>query len=345
MLDTAPKLAGRSEFRRARLSRPSRRSSRPSHRRRSYTSIAPASLIYDARPHSGRLCRHNHRLTYLPLETPRAIINEILDALDDAARARAFDHLPERIILLRHGESEANIDPSILGHKPDNMVELTERGREQARAAGLRIKKLLGPAADGDSPVATVVLSPFERTQQTLCCLLETLGETAVREVHVDSRVREQEFGNLQNLQEMEEDRALAPRLAASTTVATTASRLLMCTIARRTCGSLCSGYSIGTRFAPRDQQAITSEDKTLIIVTHGLTMRLLLMKLFSWSVDTFECVFNPSNCDMWVLRKNYQQRIYELAPKECHPPRVPWAVRRVLLQPSAYRAASMPAR
>ena len=48
----------------------------------------------------------------------RAIINEILDALDDAARARAFDHLPERIILLRHGESEANIDPSILGHKP-----------------------------------------------------------------------------------------------------------------------------------------------------------------------------------------------------------------------------------
>ena len=205
----------------------------------------------------------------------RAIINELLDALDDAARARAFDHLPERIILLRHGESEANIDPSILGHKPDNMVELTERGREQARAAGLRIKKLLGPAADGNSPVATVVLSPFERTQQTLCCLLETLGETAVREVHVDSRVREQEFGNLQNLQEMEEDRALAAKVGrfyyrrnngeSSADVYDRASDLWE---------SLCSGYSIGTRFAPRDQQAITSEDKTLIIVTHGLTMR-----------------------------------------------------------------------
>ena len=31
-------------------------------------------------------------------------------------------------------------------------------------------------------------------------------------------------------------------------------------------------------------------KDDALLVVTHGLTMRLLLMRYFGWSVDTFEC-------------------------------------------------------
>ena len=50
----------------------------------------------------------------------------------------------------------------------------------------------------------TVVLSPFERTQQTLLSVLESLhdhkqaGHHEVVQVHDDPRIREQEFGNLQ---------------------------------------------------------------------------------------------------------------------------------------------------
>jgi broad specificity phosphatase PhoE len=259
----------------------------------------------------------------------RDLLDYLLDELEDLQRARAFDHLPERIILLRHGESQANVDPSILATTPDNQIELTPRGREQAREAGRRIKALLGASDDGaGGPVATVVLSPFERTQQTLCCLVETLGEGAVREVHVDSRVcapppppppppavaffacclqppppphplvrrREQEFGNLQEYEAMAEDRQLAALVGrfyyrrnngeSSADVYDRASDLWE---------SICSGYSIRTRFAPRHSHAwsaVAHDDRALLIVTHGLTMRLLLMRLFSWSVDTFECVF-----------------------------------------------------
>ena len=47
------------------------------------------------------------------------------------------------MILLRHGESEGNADLTLYRTKPDNAIELTEKGRAEARAAGERIRQLL----------------------------------------------------------------------------------------------------------------------------------------------------------------------------------------------------------
>ena len=116
----------------------------------------------------------------------------------DQLNEQQWQQLPAKIILLRHGQAEHNLDPSILGQdhpnrKPDNLCELTSLGRSQALAAGERIRKLLGN--DG---VISVIVSPFERTLQTLYALQQELGDVEVRRVHIDSRVREQEFGNYQ---------------------------------------------------------------------------------------------------------------------------------------------------
>ena len=45
---------------------------------------------------------------------------------------------PKRIILIRHGESEANVNPHLFASVPDYAIELTEKGREQALNAGKR---------------------------------------------------------------------------------------------------------------------------------------------------------------------------------------------------------------
>eukprot|EP00971_Amphidinium_carterae_P072069 1425335-Amphidinium_carterae.1 len=42
-----------------------------------------------------------------------------------------------------------------------------------------------------------------------------------------------------------------------------------------------------------------------VLVVTHGLAMRMLLMRMFNWSPSTFEAVFNAGNCEIWALRKN----------------------------------------
>lgn len=43
----------------------------------------------------------------------------------------------------------------------------------------------------------------------------------------------------------------------------------------------------------------------TLVVVTHGLTMRLILMQLFGWSPNTFGSVWNAENCGCYVLNKD----------------------------------------
>ena len=48
------------------------------------------------------------------------------------------------------------------------------------------------------------------------------------------------------------------------------------------------------------------------VMVTHGLTIRLMLMCLFKWSVETFASVWNLGNCEHVTLKKNVKEHRYE---------------------------------
>lgn len=44
--------------------------------------------------------------------------------------------------------------------------------------------------------------------------------------------------------------------------------------------------------------------DCTLVLVTHGLALRIFLMRWFHWTVDEFMGVFNPPNAEPLVLER-----------------------------------------
>ena len=48
-------------------------------------------------------------------------------------RRRYLRQRPRRIILIRHGESEGNVDSTVYSRTPDHAVELTSKGIKQAR--------------------------------------------------------------------------------------------------------------------------------------------------------------------------------------------------------------------
>lgn len=48
------------------------------------------------------------------------------------------------------------------------------------------------------------------------------------------------------------------------------------------------------------------------VVVTHGLTMRNICMYYFKWTVEEFNLVLNPDNCEYWLLEKN-PSRVYRL--------------------------------
>ena len=99
---------------------------------------------------------------------------------------------PNRIILVRHGESQGNVNKSLYTTTPDSQVQLTTRGFEQGLAAGQQLRGIVG-----DESVC-FLYSPYMRTRQTLSAILKANFIGQAVQISSEPRLREQDFGNFQ---------------------------------------------------------------------------------------------------------------------------------------------------
>ncbi|MET1073334.1 MAG: histidine phosphatase family protein [Umezawaea sp.] len=188
-----------------------------------------------------------------------------------------------RIILLRHGQSLGNVDESAYCRVPDHSLPLTPLGERQAHAAGPKVKRLIG-----DGPVA-VYVSPYLRTRKTLAGL--GLGDVVDR-VIAEPRLREQDWGNLQDPVQQE--------------VLKHQRHAFGHFFFRLPNGE--SGADVDDRLAAflgeleLRMRAEEGHPRTVLVVSHGLTIRLLCRRLFSWSVELFESLSNLDTCEARVL-------------------------------------------
>ncbi|WP_394827754.1 histidine phosphatase family protein [Pendulispora albinea] len=190
-----------------------------------------------------------------------------------------------RLILLRHAESLGNVDERAYCRIPDHALPLTPRGEEQARAAGTEVLRLLEPG-----PVA-VYVSPYLRTRQTLQRM--ALGDVVERTV-LEPRLREQDWGNLQDEGEQ-----------------------LTLKQQRQAYGHFFFRLPLGESGADVDDRVaaflselwISAADPAhptnVLIVSHGLTIRLLCRRLFGWSIELFESLSNLDTCEHRVLDRH----------------------------------------
>jgi broad specificity phosphatase PhoE len=211
------------------------------------------------------------------------------------------------IKLVRHGESRANVGEVETREVGDPSVPLTERGREQARSAGARVGAdfLRG---------ALVYCSPYRRTRETLDRLLDGSGLAAAERprVYEDPRLREVEHG-YDDVAAQEELRRVHGwfyyRFRGGESPAD------------------CFDRSSGFLESLMRQVERKSAERALV-VTHGLTIRCLVMRFLHLTVEEFESLANPSNADIVTIGP----------PAACDSPllvRGPWAVsglRRLVL-------------
>ncbi|HEU4947478.1 MAG TPA: histidine phosphatase family protein [Kribbella sp.] len=199
---------------------------------------------------------------------------------------------PSRIAMIRHGESEANLDKSIFERVPDHAIPLTEHGRDQSAKAGQDLRELF----EGE-PVR-VYVSPYKRTLQTLDALgLDDLIETARQE----PRLREQDWANFQDSADIERQQVLRDEFGHF--------------FYRFTHGE--SGADVYDRVSTfletlhRDFET-PAAPRNVLLVSHGLTMRLFCMRWFHWSVEFFETLSNPENAETRVLllQPNFQYKL-----------------------------------
>lgn len=201
---------------------------------------------------------------------------------------------PNRIILIRHGESEGNVDKNQYQFTPDYALNLTLKGIEQARQAGLEIKEIVG------SETIHAYVSPYFRTRQTYQNLREGISENIIKMIE-DPRIREQEWGHLRHPDENEG--IIQQRDSFSTFYYRIPDGESGADVFDRVSTFLETLY--------RDFNKPDYPQNTLI-VTHGLTLRMFLMRWFHWTVEEFENLLNPHNCQVVVMNKRLDNK-YEL--------------------------------
>lgn len=215
---------------------------------------------------------------------------------------------PKRIVLLRHAESEGNVDETMYMRKPDHRIELTEKGKAQARRAGEELKALMGP-----NETLYVYVSPYLRTMQTLYELGQAVGVDRVLGVREEPRIREQDFGNFQDatMRELKKERVgfgrFFYRFPNGESAADVYDRV---TSFRET---LRNDIHFG-RFNC-DDRGCRTDDCTVVIVTHGLTLRVFLMRWYKWTTDQFTSLRNPGNAELIVMERGYVFPIYRIPP------------------------------
>lgn len=204
---------------------------------------------------------------------------------------------PNRILLIRHGESEGNADRNHYLTVPDYALLLTQRGVEQAQQAGKEIREMIG-----DESIYAYV-SPYFRTRQTFEYLRSSIEENIAKTIE-DPRIREQDWGHLRHPDENEE--IMRQRDGFST---------LYYRIPDGESGA--DVFDRVSTFLETLYRDFNKKDypQNTLIVTHGLTLRLFLMRWFHWTVEEFEDLRNPRNCQIVVMEKNAHDR-YALISK-----------------------------
>lgn len=195
---------------------------------------------------------------------------------------------PDKIFILRHGESQGNVDRDIYKDIPDYALQLTDRGIEQATTVGKEIFQQIGDCH------TQFYVSPFWRTRQTYFHIAKSFQPERIH-YYEDPRIREQEWG--QDMvsregysHEKENDRDAYGHF-----------------YYRFRDGESCADVYdrvsdfMGTMFRDFEKEKFPSN---VVIITHGMTMRLFLMRFFHASVEEFETWSNPKNCSYVLLEQ-----------------------------------------
>ena len=193
---------------------------------------------------------------------------------------------PKRIILIRHGESLGNRDKSIYNELPDHRLPLTEKGKAQAENCGKALKDIT------KDETCFFYYSPLTRTRETLQEILKSFDQSPIVK-REEPRIREQEWGHYRPVEksiEIDKERdkygTFYYRIPDGESAADVYDRV--------------SDF-FGTLH--RDFKKCCFPENC-ILVTHGMTIRLFLMKWFHWDVDKFETLVNPINCAIIILER-----------------------------------------
>lgn len=205
-----------------------------------------------------------------------------------------------RVFLVRHGESQGNVDPTVHARMADHAIPLSDRGREQAREAGRRLQAIFEQLHPGGArPPVRLWTSPYRRTRETAAGVEEgAAGWILDRREHI--LLCEQQFGLFDGIP----DEELALRFPNEWAHYDKQVRFEGRFWARMPLGE--SRFDVATRvhqaFGTFQRDLTRHGFDHLVVICHGVTLRAFVMMWCHLSPEWFEAEPNPNNAAIRLI-------------------------------------------
>jgi broad specificity phosphatase PhoE len=229
----------------------------------------------------------------------------------------------ERLFIVRHGESIANVDPSVYRHTaeyefgiPDEKVWLTPVGWEQALACGRFLNAYLEPDQDVGERRIAIWYSSFLRARQTAKGIFTAL-EPKISHVYERDTMVEVSFGYADGLPESEVQKKFPEYWAQLKRAEAFRTKHFLASPNGESRASVASRVDLFIASLQRktEEHGITDH----IVVTHGATARLIAKQWLGHRYEITDASRNLNNCDVVMIAKDPENsgyldygRIYE---------------------------------
>lgn len=214
-----------------------------------------------------------------------------------------------KIFLIRHGESMQNTKENYRIGLPDHKVYLTDKGKEEARLAGIFLKYYID-SNNIDLSNSVMWVSPYTRTRQTASIINDSLG---IKKVKEDITLIEQRYGLFSD-KEISKLRSMYPhQFAFYDNYYQNDGKFY----AKLPQGE--SPFDVALRTKQFIDTIYRDKEDVLFVVSHGTTIRTIVMNFFHYSPEWFNKELNPGNCSIRLIdandKNNIEEYIYN-APK-----------------------------
>ena len=200
-----------------------------------------------------------------------------------------------KLYLIRHAESYGNIKGKIIS---TTDFELTEKGIAQSRRIGQKICSELKK-----EPISAYC-SPLARTKQTLIEILHCIGQENVEITETDT-LKEMDLGLLEGMS-WEERRQKYP--------ATDLEKKL--SLLQAPCGESFQDVKNRCKMFAEKYLEKEAEEKTIIIVSHGITLRILinfLLKRPDEDVNFLNWIENTALTELILEKESHTYHLVRL--------------------------------
>jgi broad specificity phosphatase PhoE len=204
----------------------------------------------------------------------------------------------QNIFLMRHGSSARNEKIAEYGDVPDHVIPLTDSGARQAAEAGVELAAIF---ARLDIRNARAWNSPYERARQTAMLALAGMGSDGwrIRDSRENIFLIERDYGLFDGLSSGESAELWPEEYRRFRRYAEYKGNFFARPLNGESDWDVCARVSRFLDTAHRDAQKSENPVPDILVVSHGVTIKALVMMLLHKSIEWFEAEPNPENCSV----------------------------------------------